>query len=101
MTDFVTSSRGDRVAYDRYGPVGAGPALVVVSGAGSLRGDEATAATARLLAEQGVAVLVPDRLGRGESGAEGRLDLDREVEALRAVVETAGGRAVLCGHSSG
>ena len=43
-------------------------------------------AAARLVAEQGVAVLVPDRLGRGESTAEGRLDLDREVEALRAVV---------------
>ena len=41
MTDFVTSSRGDRVAYDRYGPVGEGPALVVVAGAGSLRGEEA------------------------------------------------------------
>ena len=101
MTDFVTSSRGDRVAYDGYGPVGEGPALVVVAGAGSLRGEETTVATARLVAEQGVAVLVPDRLGRGESAAEGRLDLDREVEALQAVVDAAGGRAVLCGHSSG
>ena len=101
MTDFVTSSRGDRVAYDRYGPVGEGPAVVVVAGAGSLRGEEGTVATARLVAGHGVAVLVPDRLGRGESAAEGRLDLDREVEALRAVVEAAGGRAVLCGHSSG
>jgi pimeloyl-ACP methyl ester carboxylesterase len=33
--------------------------------------------------------------------AQGRLDLDREVEALRAVLVAAGGRAVLCGHSSG
>ncbi len=30
-----------------------------------------------------------------------RWDLDREVDALRAVVEAAGGRAVLVGHSSG
>jgi pimeloyl-ACP methyl ester carboxylesterase len=102
MTDFVTSTRGDRVAYDRYGPVGEGPTVVLVAGAGSLRGDEAVvAATARLVAAEGVAVLVPDRLGRGESAAEGRLDLDREVDALRAVVEAAGGHAVLCGHSSG
>lgn len=99
MTDFVTSRRGDRVAYDRYGE---GPAVVLVAGAGSLRGnEEIVAATGRLAAEQGVAVLVPDRLGRGESVAEGRLDLDREVDALRAVVDAAGGRAVLCGHSSG
>jgi len=107
MTDFVTSTRGDRVAYDRYGPVGEVPTLVVVAGAGSLRGEEATVALARLVAEQGVAVLVPDRLGRGESAGPStgagdvRWDLDREVEALRAVVGAAGGRAVLCGHSSG
>ena len=31
MTDSVTSRRGDRVAYDRYGPMGGGPALVVVA----------------------------------------------------------------------
>ncbi|RYZ27908.1 MAG: alpha/beta hydrolase, partial [Propionibacteriaceae bacterium] len=97
MTELATTARGDRVAYDRYGPVGAGPALVLVAGAGSVRGEEAAVATARLVADQGVAVLVPDRLGRGKSAAEGRLDLDREVDALRAVVEAAGGRAVLCG----
>ena len=101
MTDFATSSRGDRVAYDRYGPIGDGPAVVLVAGAGSLRGEEPVVATARLVADRGVAVLVPDRLGRGESAVEGSLDLDREVEALRAVVDAAGGRAALCGHSSG
>lgn len=102
MTELVTSTRGDRVAYDRYGPAGGSPAVVLVAGAGSLRGDVAiVAATARLIADEGLTVLVPDRLGRGESTADGRLDLDRELEGLRAVVEAAGGRAVLCGHSSG
>jgi pimeloyl-ACP methyl ester carboxylesterase len=100
MTEHVTSSRGDRLAYDRYG-TGGGPALVLVAGAGSLRGEAPVTATADLLVAEGVDVLVPDRLGRGESTAEGLLDLDREVEALRAVVDAAGGRAVLVGHSSG
>jgi pimeloyl-ACP methyl ester carboxylesterase len=102
MTELATSARGDRVAYDRYGPAGGSPTVVLVAGAGSLRGDVAVVeATARLVADEGVSVLVPDRLGRGESTATGELDLDREVDALRAVVDAGGGRAVLCGHSSG
>jgi len=101
MTELATSARGDRVAYDRYGPATGSPSVVLVAGAGSLRGDEGVATTARLVAEQGLTVLVPDRLGRGESAAEGVLDLDREVAALRAVVDAGDGHAVLCGHSSG
>jgi pimeloyl-ACP methyl ester carboxylesterase len=115
MTQLVTSTRGDRVAYDRYGPAEAGPVVVLVAGAGSLRGAQIVTTTAELAAEGGVTVLVPDRLGRGESGADPSLrqaqdglgsggvrwDLDREVEALRAVVDAEGGHAVLCGHSSG
>jgi pimeloyl-ACP methyl ester carboxylesterase len=100
----VTTSRGDEVAYDA---VGDGPTVVLVSGAGSLRGDAGVAETATLLAGAGVRAVVPDRLGRlgpgsgGGGGAEGPFDLDRELEVLRAVVAENGGRAVLCGHSSG
>ncbi|GAB2583470.1 alpha/beta fold hydrolase [Microlunatus antarcticus] len=101
MTELATSTRGDRVAYDRYGPADGGPTAVLVAGAGSLRGDDGIATTARVAADAGVTVLVPDRLGRGESAAEGRLDLDREVEGLRAVLAAEGGHGVLCGHSSG
>ena len=43
MTELATSTRGDRVAYDRYGPADGGPTAVLVAGAGSLRGDEAIA----------------------------------------------------------
>ncbi|SER34178.1 alpha/beta fold hydrolase [Microlunatus flavus] len=98
VTQHVTTSRGDEVAYDRLGE---GPSVVLVAGAGSLRGEAPVVATAELAAEQGVSVVVPDRLGRGGSPAEGSLDLDREVEALRAVIAAEGGSAVLCGHSSG
>ncbi|SDV00115.1 Pimeloyl-ACP methyl ester carboxylesterase [Microlunatus sagamiharensis] len=98
MGEQVTTSRGDVVAYDRLGE---GPTVVLVAGAGSLRGDARVVRTTELLAAAGVTAVVPDRLGRGSSAAEGTLDLDRELEALRAVVDANGGTAVLCGHSSG
>src|SRR4051794_3932300 len=99
MTDFTTTARGDRVAYDRYG---SGPGLVFIAGAGPFRAvDPITTETAERAADLGVTAVVFDRLGRGESAAEGVLDLDRELAAIAAAIEVAGGRAVLCGHSSG
>jgi hypothetical protein len=41
-----------------------------------------------------------DRLGRGESRAAGRLDLARELDALAAMIQVAGGSAVLPPHPS-
>lgn len=105
MTDHVTSSRGDEVAFDLRGP-GAGdpgtPSVVFVAGAGPHRAtDPLTTEVAERVAAAGLTTLVFDRLGRGESRAEGRLDLERELAALEAAVGVVGGRAVLCGHSSG
>jgi pimeloyl-ACP methyl ester carboxylesterase len=103
MTEFTTTARGDRLAFDRYGE---GPALVFIAGAGPFRaGDPITTETAELAAREGLTTLVFDRLGRGESEADGLLDLDRELAAIRAAIESATGNAntpaVLCGHSSG
>jgi len=99
MTEFTTTARGDRVAFDRTGD---GPGLVFIAGAGPFRaGDPLTTETAERAAALGLTTVVFDRLGRGESEAEGTLDLDRELEAVRSAIEAAGGRAVLCGHSSG
>jgi pimeloyl-ACP methyl ester carboxylesterase len=99
VTDFTTTTRGDRVGYDRYG---SGPGLVFIAGAGPFRAvDPITTETAERAADLGVTAVVFDRLGRGESAAEGVLDLDRELAAIAAAIEVAGGRAVLCGHSSG
>ncbi|PFG42706.1 pimeloyl-ACP methyl ester carboxylesterase [Isoptericola jiangsuensis] len=99
MTQHVTSTAGDQVGFDRYGD---GPAVVFVAGAGPFRAvDPLTTRTAQLVAEQGLTAVVYDRLGRGDSPADGVLDLDREVSALGAVIDVAGVPAVLVGHSSG
>lgn len=99
MTEFTHTAYGDRVGYDLRG---SGPGLVFVAGAGPFRAmDPWTTETAERAAELGLTTVVFDRLGRGESPAEGVLDLDRELAAVAAMIEVAGGRAVLCGHSSG
>lgn len=99
MTEFATTANGDRVGYDLRGT---GPALIFVAGAGPFRAiDPVTAETAERAARQGLTTLVHDRLGRGESPAGGHLDLHREVDVIRALLDIVGGRAVLCGHSSG
>jgi pimeloyl-ACP methyl ester carboxylesterase len=99
MTEFTTTTAGDRIGFDPYGE---GPGVVFVAGAGPFRATDATTTeTARLAAEQGVQALVYDRLGRGDSHAEGDLTLDREIAAIAAAIDEVGGSAVLVGHSSG
>ena len=99
MSEFVITSQGDRVAFDRRG---SGPALIFIAGAGPFRAiDPTTTATAELAAQLGISTIVYDRLGRGESMVDGRIDLERELAAVAALIDIAGGSAVLCGHSSG
>lgn len=99
MSEYVTTSLGDRVGYDRRGD---GPTVIFVAGAGPWRAiDPGTDETAELLAAAGVGSIVYDRVGRGESFVPGTIGLDREIAALAALIEVAGGSAVLCGHSSG
>lgn len=99
MSSFVTTALNDRVAFDRRGD---GPAIVFVAGAGPWREiDPVTTETAEILAEKGYTTVVYDRIGRGESAATGPFTLDRELAAISALIDEAGGSAVLCGHSSG
>ena len=99
MTAYLFTSRGDSVSYDLRGD---GPAVVFVVGAGPFRAiDPQTDETAQLLAQRGFTTVVHDRVGRADSFREGRVQLADELAAVRAMVDVAGGRAVLCGHSSG
>ncbi|QDZ15261.1 alpha/beta fold hydrolase [Humibacter ginsenosidimutans] len=98
-TQWVATPAGDRVAYDVRGD---GPAVILVAGAGPYRGtDPNTPRTADLLAERGIRTLLYDRVGRGESVADGPFTLDRELAALSALIDVVGGHAVLWGQSSG
>jgi pimeloyl-ACP methyl ester carboxylesterase len=91
----VSSADGTRIAYDR---LGAGPPLIVVGGAscdrGTLRG------TAEELSKH-FTVLNYDRRGRGDSGDTLPYAVEREIEDLAALIEAAGGRSSVYGHSSG
>jgi pimeloyl-ACP methyl ester carboxylesterase len=99
MSQHLTTSRGDRVAYDVYG---SGPAVLFVAGAGPYRAiDPVTTGTAERVAARGLTAVVHDRVGRGESRVAGRIGLDRELDAVAALLDAAGGSAVLVGHSSG
>lgn len=99
MSRFATTTLHDQVAYDLRG---SGPSVIFVAGAGPWRDiDPITTATAENLAAQGFTTIVYDRLGRGASPAEGPLTLARELAAIAALIEAAGGSALLCGHSSG
>ncbi len=94
--DHTYSADGTQIAYQQ---IGSGRPVVVVGGALS------TAAQARPLAEAfaaaGLRGVCWDRRGRGDSGDTAPYAPEREVEDLRAVVDAAGGDAVVLGHSSG
>jgi pimeloyl-ACP methyl ester carboxylesterase len=91
----VTSADGTTIAYDR---LGAGPPLIAVCGASCDRA--IMRPTAERLARDAT-VFNYDRRGRGDSGDTLPYAVERELEDLAALIETAGGRASLYGHSSG
>lgn len=95
----VTSPDGTRIAYDDLGD---GPPLIVIGGALNTRAD--TRGLAEDLADRDLRTLNPDRRGRGDSddaSSPPPWDPMREVEDIAALIEAAGGRASLYGHSSG
>jgi len=90
----VTSKDGTLLA---VGSVGAGPAVVCVGGALNDRGSTAPVAAAMT----GFTVYSYDRRGRGDSGDTQPYAVAREIEDLAAVIEEAGGSAMVYGMSSG
>jgi pimeloyl-ACP methyl ester carboxylesterase len=91
----TTSKDGTTLAFDRRGE---GPPVVVVGGASVDR-----AAGAGLSSELApdFTVLNHDRRGRGDSGDTPPYAVDREIEDVMAMLDAAGGSAVLFGSSSG
>ena len=91
----ATSQDGTIIAFDRYGN---GPALIVVSGAMSIRAYRVS--FAETLAPH-FTVYIYDRRGRGDSGDTPPYAVEREIEDLEAMIEEAGGSAFVLGYSSG
>jgi len=97
-TRFATSADGTRIAYENRG---SGPALVFVDGAMCHRAMGPSRDLAEALAAD-FTVHSYDRRGRGESGpGSWPYDVTTEVDDLRAVIESAGGKAHVLGVSSG
>jgi pimeloyl-ACP methyl ester carboxylesterase len=94
-TETVTSADGTKIAFDR---LGSGPPLILVVGAFNTRETTAPLATAL----QGkCTVFNYDRRGRGESGDAHPYAIERELEDIDALIQTAGGSAAVFGYSSG
>jgi pimeloyl-ACP methyl ester carboxylesterase len=93
--DRVRSGDGTEIAYDRLGK---GEPVILVSGAST--GRAVHTSLAELLAAD-FTVLNYDRRGRGDSGDTLPYAVEREIEDMGAVVNAAGGSAVVFGNSSG
>ncbi|HUX11673.1 MAG TPA: alpha/beta hydrolase [Spirochaetia bacterium] len=91
----VVSKDGTSIAYEREG---SGPAIFIVAGALSDR--RAAKAVSQILSKDFV-VYTYDRRGRGDSGDTPPYAVEREVEDLAALIDAAGGPALVFGHSSG
>jgi len=91
----VTSRDGTLIAFDQSG---AGPAIILVSGASATRADEAHVAAA--LAPY-FTVFAYDRRARGDSGDTRPYAVEREVEDIEALIDEVGESVYVFGHSSG
>lgn len=91
----VTSADGTTIAFER---TGAGPAVILIGGAFN---DRTTVADLGKALASNFTVYFYDRRGRGGSGDAPEHSSQREVEDLAAVIEHAGGKAHVFGHSSG
>jgi pimeloyl-ACP methyl ester carboxylesterase len=91
------SKDGTTIAFER---TGAGPPLIIVDGALCWRESGPARKLAAELADR-FTVITYDRRGRGESGDTAPYSVQREVEDIEALIGEAGGRAHVCGISSG
>lgn len=97
MMKTTQSQDGTILAYDIYGD---GPPLIFITGATCFRSFEPVLYDVSVFAEQ-FTVYNYDRRGRGDSGDTPSYAKERELEDIEAMIEAAGGKANLYGHSSG
>ncbi|MGW5383493.1 alpha/beta fold hydrolase [Nocardia sp. NPDC003963] len=95
--DTAISVDGTKLAYDVRGD---GPVLVYITGATCFRTFRPVVADAKAFAAE-FTVYTYDRRGRGDSGDTLPYSVAREVEDIEAIIDAAGGRAHIYGHSSG
>src|SRR5215475_6038579 len=93
----VSSADGTKIAYDKQGD---GPALILIDGAMNSRSSGSKPELASLLSRN-FTVYGYDRRGRGDSGDTLPYAVDREIDDIEALIDDAGGSAMLYGHSSG
>jgi pimeloyl-ACP methyl ester carboxylesterase len=93
--EILTSTDGTAIAYQQ---TGTGPSLILVVGAFCDR--SSTAPLTPLLAPH-FSVYEYDRRGRGSSGDSDDYSIDCEIDDLAALIDAAGGSALVYGHSSG
>ncbi len=91
----VISKDGTQIGFDKTGN---GSPVILVSG-GSV--DRMSNASLAALLSDSFTVYNYDRRGRGISGDTAPYAIEREIEDIAAVIETAGGSACLYGSSSG
>lgn len=95
----VTSKDGTKIAFEK---VGSGPAVILVNGAMSYRrAFDTTLEDLAQLLRSDFTVYDYDRRGRGASDNTQPFTKVREIEDIQALVEEAGGQAMLVGFSSG
>jgi len=93
----LTSKDGTQIAYDKRGE---GPAVILVDGALCHRSFGPMPRLSELLSPHFTAYNY-DRRGRGDSGDRQPYALQREIEDIEALIEEAGGSALVFGTSSG
>jgi pimeloyl-ACP methyl ester carboxylesterase len=93
----VQSNDGTTLAYDIYG---SGPPLIYITGASCFRNFMPVVQDAKAFAKE-FTVYNYDRRGRGNSTDTQPYAIAREVEDIAALIDVAGGKACLYGHSSG
>jgi len=97
----VTSKDSTKIAFDK---IGSGPSVILVNGAMSFRAADPTLGQVAELLSKHFTVYNYDRRGRGESTDTTdtkSFTKEREIEDVQALIEDAGGEAMLCGFSSG